>query len=423
MEKAATVLSSNAKKFLKKSIFFYTLPVLILTIIVLSGATYFSNLLAIPTLLFIILYSFTGFILYSFQYRRTYNRLKERKYIMPSYFKAFILFFVFMIPGLLDGAIYAASYEKFLSSIKNKVRILIFSFFVIPVYSILIFFGCLGTEKLIELNGGVDVATDVNEYASRVSSYKSPYLNKVFTLKAPMFLLRNLPKGYHANSSSVHLSPNLLVDFRPSCANCTGENSLESPLRLTLLRSGAKLKVVKSFMLKSTSMISSKDYEYLVVEDEHKNLAEISELGFNVDVVNASIENFDYDYPLMPLIDEFEVLSSLDLLLCESIDTGTDTPLEIKIIHLFKYYKVEKDVNILKIGDLADHKQCAIVNFKKLDPLFLFYYYGQGWGIYTRISRLENISDVNIVSLIPFDYNMIISKSPEELDSYQRPIF
>ena len=218
-----------------------------------------------------------------------------------------LLYLIFFIPGTFEAFICIFVFFRHLKTITQiAMGVVLFLLFNVTSYYVAETFSALISEKIInEKDSRVKIATDINEHSTKVTMTKNALIGKEYVLKAPMFFLKNLPKGARTNISSVHVAPNSLVEFRNRTSNGLDHKRIEGKYRLELLPVGSKIKVVGSFELVSGGLFNISKIPHLIVEDEKRNQAEISELGFELNVINEKGEYFDFHQPLMSYIDKF----------------------------------------------------------------------------------------------------------------------
>lgn len=289
----------------------------------------------------------------------------------------------------------------------------------------------LGINLFFEIYGMiVNFGTSSNNDNVKTTKVSSEFIGKSYTLKAPYFIQLNLPKGERAHSASVFVAEGEFVPFRNNCGNCLDSKRLEKPIRLHYVPKGSKITVVDAFVLGYNFIKTNPDRVYLIIQDEAGVRAEITTLGFKVDVLMEVGANFDYHVSLLNLIKRLESNSQIDQVVCSRENRS-----DIRLIHLdpYKYsnqigrklYRFIKDFNLEKQLEIInfstaeskfDQLACAQIKFKTINAISLYFYYASDWGLSD-----DNTYDIDFYSRIqksPFvsvKYSEFINQNDAEI--------
>lgn len=398
-------------------------------------STYIGTFVNLPGLFVFFIIGFLMFLLYTFQFIYTYKTMVEEEFLIRSKMQFFLLYLVFFIPGSFEAFICVfLFFKKSQTVIQILIGLLIFLLFLSVILSGVGRLSDFLTDKLINRKDSqIKIATDIREHSTKVTKIENKLIGSEYILKAPMFLLKNLPRGPRTNIVSVYVAPNSLVSFRNPILNLLDHERIESVPRLEFLPIGSRLKIVGAFELLISGLLDVSRTTYLIVEDEKKNQAEISEIGFKVDVVSQKGENFDYDQPLMNYINTFKEQNKLELTVCDSSARNLDDDegdaiddskyIEVRLLRFLKDFKLLETVDISKIGYGIDQKRmysCVKIHFKILEPLFLYYYYGHDWGLFTKFVDGSGKIIKRIGEFQNFNYQEAKGFSDHQLEHYKR---
>jgi hypothetical protein len=258
---------------------------------------------------------------------------------------------------------------------------------------------------------------------SIIKPYESEYKGKNYILKAPMFLIKNLPKGIPDDySAGVFVAPNLLVPI-----NCNSCYKKDLKPYLELIPSGTKIKVTKSFNRYHGAIWtpwSFSDTPYVIIEDEYKNISEMTEIEFRLDVLNANEKQFDHaNYPMMTQVSVLKEKSFLEYVTCESFHPHTLLIKELVMLEAFSSLDLLNDIEITKAGyntKRGFYHSCAKLKIKSLQALYAYYLYFKGSDELFDPEDFESdkISHLGKVQLEAIDYQKFKNFSESEKDKY-----
>lgn len=275
----------------------------------------------------------------------------------------------------------------------------------------------------------MNLGNDSTDKEIKTTKVQSPYIGKSYILKQPYFIQLNLPRGYRRNNSSVYVAQGEFVSFRNNCGNCLDSQRLEKPIRLHYLPIGSQIKVTDAFVIGNNFFKEDPDRTYLIIHDDKGHSAEITTLGFKVEVLMQEGSNFDYYVSLLNLIKEIERNQFVDQIVCaeksravpsliKSYPFKYSTQVERKIYRFIKDFDLKDQVEIFNFSfahNSHDSISCAQMKFKSVNSISLFFYYAGDWGLSNNTYSLEQYTKIQNSPFTQINYKEFIQLSDNDI--------
>ena len=171
-----------------------------------------------------------------------------------------------------------------------------------------------------------------------------------------------------------------ITQLTSRCSGCMTPDKLTTPIRIEYIPSGTTIKVVGEYLYKSDSIFSS-DIPMLIVTDEQGNNAEISQLGFELDIAKTYTGRYSRETnSILKNIESFNNKGNIRLSYCLH-DFEKNSPEPAKFIRDFQ---LEAEVDITHSNAMCDDG--FIFEFKTLTSYLTSNYYFKAWGLFGKWS-------------------------------------
>lgn len=245
------------------------------------------------------------------------------------------------------------------------------------------------------------VSRQDNGVIKKESSSPSGFVGKTYLTKTPLVYLVNLPNVNEIDSliainSRTVLSTETsrgLEELRNICTGCLDAERLVTPIRIEFLPIGTQLTVIEEYQrYLRIDLFWVEDLHYLLVEDQYGNKAEVSKLGFELDVIN---QNDDWQ----PRGEEKKTLEALsyiekndsmavDFCLSDWLDETREVSRFINDFHL------ENEMHIEDYRGLCTNGTSIV--FKSPEAFLTARFFFQEWGLYGDWDYIYGLSEEEI---------------------------
>lgn len=217
----------------------------------------------------------------------------------------------------------------------------------------------------------------------------SPFEGETHVTKIPLLYVKNLPRNNCKNRSCGYKVDTELVDFRNPCSNCLDSRRLDTRLRIELVPVGTKLRVVDAFQLRRKGFMSSGPvHKVLLLEDEIGTRSEISQLGFELDVIGGN-RNWDISLENMVLgdLEKIEKETMVTRNFCFMSKKGEKALIEYRLKRFMKDFHIEEEILFSSFLEKEQTKwkgidHCTDITFRTKNAYLLGHYFFKEWDLW-----------------------------------------